>query len=251
MCDEWMRPLKLAMTYDEFLALPRNNGYKYEYFDGHAHLSPRPKFYHALLDLDAFVAVPPADANPDFRLRPVAADDWRGMVPLFSAAFERQPPFCGLAPEEREQAARQALERTRTGGDGPVIDVASLVALEGPGGRAVGAALLTLLPDADPSEWDSFQWHEPPPPDCVARRLGRPHLTWVFVHPFCAGRGAGTALLLGAAGRLRDLGYRQLASTFLPTNDSSVLWHWRTGFRLVEYAGSSRRMERRVRRSLR
>jgi GNAT superfamily N-acetyltransferase len=250
MCDEWMRPLKLRMSFDEFLALPRNNAYKYEYFDGHAHLSPRPKFYHAVLDLDAFAAAPPGEPDPDVRLRSLRAEDWEAMVPLFAAAFERQPPFAGLGHQEREEAARAALRRTQDGGDGPLIASASFVALDGPDGAAVGAALLTLLPDADPSEWDSFHWHEPPPTDCLEQRLGRPHLTWIFVHPFCAGRGAGTALLIGAARRLRELGYRQLASTFLPTNDSSVLWHWRNAFRLVEYAGSTRRMERRVRKTL-
>jgi ribosomal protein S18 acetylase RimI-like enzyme len=251
MCDEWMRPLKLPISIAEFHALPRNNAYKYEYLDGHAYLSPRPKYYHALLDLDACAATPPAEGDPNVRLRPLVSEDWETMVLLFAVAFERQPPFGGLDEETRKQAARQALERTRRGGDGPVIDSASFVALDGPGGNAIGAILITLLPDADPSAWDSFHWQEPPPTDCVERRLGRPHLTWVFVHPWCAGRGTGTALLTGAAGRLRALGYREMASTFLPTNDSSVLWHWRCGFRLVEYAGSTRRIERRVRDSLR
>jgi ribosomal protein S18 acetylase RimI-like enzyme len=251
MCDEWMRPLKLPISIAEFHALPRNNAYKYEYLDGHAYLSPRPKYYHAVLDLDAYAATPPAEGDPDMRLRPLLSDDWETLVPLFAAAFERQPPFGGLDEETRKQAARQALERTRGGGDGPVIESASFVALDGPGGNAIGSILVTLLPDADASAWDSFHWREAPPADCVARRLGRPHLTWVFVHPWCAGRGTGTALLTGAVGRLRALGYREMASTFLPTNDSSVLWHWRCGFRLVEYAGSTRRIERRVRESLR
>ena len=26
MCDEWMRPLELTISFDEFLRLPRNNG---------------------------------------------------------------------------------------------------------------------------------------------------------------------------------------------------------------------------------
>ena len=249
MCDEWMRPLKLSITFAEFLALPRNNAYKYEYFDDHAYLSPRPKFYHALLDLDAFATAPPSAADPDVSLRPVLAEDWTAMIPLFAMAFERQQPFGGLSDDEREVAARRALERTRSGGDGPVIDAASLVALDGPGGTPIGAILVTLLPDSDPSEWGSFHWHEAPPVADDALRLGRPHLTWIFVHPFCAGRGAGTALLIGAVARLRALGFRTMASTFLPTNDSSVLWHWRNGFRLVEYPGSTRRMERRMRQS--
>ena len=104
---------------------------------------------------------------------------------------------------------------------------------------------MTLLPDEDPADWDSFQWREPPPADCVERRLGRPHITWVFVSPWHAGRGTGTALLATAAAALRELGYRQLASTFLLGNDSSMLWHWRNGFQLLAYPGSFRLMQER------
>ena len=250
MCEEWMRPLELKISFAEFLALPRNNAYKYEYFDGHAHLSPRPKFYHALLDLKSLTALPSNATDPDVQLQPLKTDGWETLVPLFAAAFERQQPFGGLEEEERVEAVRRALIRTRTGGDGPMIEAASFVAHPGSNGGPIGAILITLLPEADPSEWGSFHWDEPPPPDCVELRLGRPHLTWIFVHPFCAGRGAGTALLVGAVQRLREHGFHELASTFLPTNDSSMLWHWRNGFRLIEYPGSSRRVERRIRRSL-
>ena len=56
MCDEWMPTLKLAITYDEWQQLPRNASYKYEYFDGKAWLTPRAKFYHAVLDLEPLAA---------------------------------------------------------------------------------------------------------------------------------------------------------------------------------------------------
>jgi hypothetical protein len=32
-----------------------------------------------------------------------------------------------------------------------------------------------------------------------------------------------------------------LASTFLLGNESSMLWHWRNGFQLLQYPGSRRR----------
>ncbi len=213
-------------------------------------MTPRPKYYHALLDLDAFAAAPEG-VDPSICLRPLQVDDWETMVPLFAGAFERQQPFGGLERDERQAAARRSLERTRSGGDGPLIESAGFIALDGPAGSPVGAILVTLLPDADPCAWGSFYWHEPPPADAVERSLGRPHLTWIFVHPFCSGRGIGTALLIGAVRSLRQRGYHAMASTFLPTNEASVMWHWRNGFRLVEYAGSTRRMERRIRESLR
>ncbi len=105
---------------------------------------------------------------------------------------------------------------------------------------------MTLLPDVEPSGWDSYHWPEPPPPDALVRRLGRPHLTWIFVSPFFAGQGVGTLLLSATVRELLALGYKQLASTFLIGNDSSMLWHWRNGFALLPYPGSLRSMKTRT-----
>ena len=104
---------------------------------------------------------------------------------------------------------------------------------------------ITLLPEGDPCDWDSYYWHRPPPADCLERCLGRPHLTWIFVLPLHAGQGVGTALLAAAVRELLALGYTELASTFMIGNDSSMLWHWRNGFRLLAYPGSRRLMRMR------
>ena len=241
MCDEWMPRLELPIAFEQFHQLPRNAAYKYEYFDGRAWLNPRPRYYHALLDLEPLADRPPEGVNRKTALRRVRPEDWDDLAPLFAAAFDRQQPFCGLQGERRVAAVRKSLLYTRDGGDGPWIEPASFVATEGDTGHEVGAILVTLLPDADPADWDSYHWKEPPPPDALARRLGRPHLTWIFVTPFLAGQGVGTLLLSAAVRELLALGYKQLASTFLIGNDSSMLWHWRNGFRLLSYPGSWRR----------
>src|SRR5580693_1815698 len=54
MCDDWMPVLELSLTLTQFRQLPHNPAYKYEYLDGKARLSPRPKHYHAQLDLAGF-----------------------------------------------------------------------------------------------------------------------------------------------------------------------------------------------------
>jgi hypothetical protein len=223
--------MKLSLTWEQYRQLPRNAAYKYEYLEGDTYLSPRPRHYHALLDLR------PLPAPQEASLRPVRADDWEALVPVFCGAFHAIQPFGGLDDTTIDKAARQALERTRTGGDGPWIEQASFVAVEED--RPKGAVLITLLPDGDPTQWSSYQWLDPPPADCIARRLGRPHLTWVFVSPWEARRGLGSELLAAAVNALLGLGYTQLLSTFMIGNDSSTLWHWRNGFRLLSYPGSS------------
>jgi hypothetical protein len=102
------------------------------------------------------------------------------------------------------------------------------------------------LPKGEPTEWESYYWREPPPPDCIAKRLGRPHLTWIFVAPFHGGAGVGSTLLAAAGNALLDLGYQELCSTFLFGNDVSALWHWRNGFRLLAYPGSMRRLRQAI-----
>lgn len=241
MCDEWMPRLELPISFEHFQQLPRNAAYKYEYFKDRAWLNPRPRYYHALLDLELWAAHPLEGVSPKARLRAVQPADWEELAPLFAAAFERQQPFCGLDDERALTAARKSLTYTRSGGDGPWIEPASFVATDGNTGPDVGAILVTLLPDSDPSGWHSYHWNEPPPPDALECRLGRPHLTWIFVSPFVAGQGVGTLLLGAAVRQLLALGYKQLASTFLIGNDSSMLWHWRNGFRLLAYPGSWRR----------
>jgi GNAT superfamily N-acetyltransferase len=232
-----MRLVKIRMTRQEFHQLPRHPAYKYEYIDGETWLTPRPQTYHAILDLDS--RPEPTDGD-GVTTRRATAEDWKDLHKLFSVVFRDRPPFLGLDDRKRRSAARAILEYARTGGDGPLIEsacfVAELCEHKGPAGGVV----VTLLPASDLTNWRSILWPEPPPPDAIARRLGRPHLTWIFVHPFAEGRGVGTALLHAVTRELLALGYNQLASTFLLGNESSMLWHWRNGFRLVASSGSRR-----------
>ena len=92
MCDQWMSALKLPLTWEQFHRLPRNPAYKYEYFEDTAWLSPRARYYHALLDLAPLATSPLAGADAKAVLRPVAGADWEGLAPLFAAAFSSAVP---------------------------------------------------------------------------------------------------------------------------------------------------------------
>jgi GNAT superfamily N-acetyltransferase len=234
MCDEWMANLQLPLSYEQFRQLPRNSAYKYEFMRGQVYLSPRPRHYHALLELQPF----PLSSGYDFQ--PIQEEDLAELVRLFSAVFRNIQPFAGLDDAMRLTAAQQAIDRTLSGGDGPWIQAASFAARQEK--DLVGAVFTTLLPEGDPCEWDSYSWQVPPPRDSIEQRRGRPHLTWIFVAPPLAGRGLGTALLRQAGHALQRLGFKELLSTFMIGNDSSMLWHWRNGFRLLSYPGSRSRV---------
>ena len=233
-----MHLVKIRMTLQEFHKLPRHPAYKYEYIGGQTWLTPRPRTYHALLELNPPEA-PTEDAG--VTTRPIQEADWSDLTRLFSAAFRDRPPFLGLDDRKRRAAAQAILNHARAGGDGPFIAQASFIAHRKQHDGPVGGIVVTLLPASDLEDWRSFEWSEPPPPDALARGLGRPQLTWIFVHPLASDHGVGTALLHAATRELLALGYNQLASTFLLGNESSTLWHWRNGFRLAGSPWSRRR----------
>lgn len=233
MCDHWMPTIKLPLSLDQFRQLPRNAAYKFEYLAGEAYLSPYPRHYHALLRLR------PVEGPVSVTLRPVRTDDFPSLTYLFSAAFQHTQPYGSLEDDLRLEAAQEALDRARSGGDGPWIERASFVAVEE--GQPVGAVFVTLLPLGDLTDWESYRWASPPPVDAIERCHGRPHLTWIFVSPWAAGQGIGTTLLAAAVRQLLAMGFAELASTFMIGNDSSMLWHWRNGFELLQYPGSQRK----------
>jgi hypothetical protein len=218
MIDRWFSALKLPLSRRQFHRLPRNPAYKYEYLDRAAWLSPRPRIYGARLILR-----PPVGGIPSAievhrggaRFRRLEDRDWPRLSRLFAGSFHRVQPFAGLSDRRRLEAARACLKGTREGLDGPIVRPACHLAVDAKDGRPIG--------------------------DCIERRLGHAHLTWIFVAHRFAGYGVGSGLLAHASIGLLELGYTELISSFLLGNESSMLWHWRNGFELLPYAGSKRR----------
>src|SRR4051812_26943052 len=117
MVEEWMPPLQLPLSPTQFVQLPRNAAFKYTYHDGLAWIHPRPRYYHALLSLPG-LEVEGAAAVPVRRLAP---RDWEPLTELFAESFAAHQPFAGQEAAARRVAAREALDRTADGGDGPWI----------------------------------------------------------------------------------------------------------------------------------
>src|SRR4051812_93509 len=140
MVEEWMPPLQLPLSPTQFVQLPRNAAFKYTYYDDLAWIHPRPRYYHALLSLPGLEV----EGAAAVKLRLFAPRDWPALTELFAEAFAAHQPFAGQEAPARRVAAREALERTSRGGDGPWIERASFLALDA--GRIVGAIMITLLP---------------------------------------------------------------------------------------------------------
>jgi len=240
MLDDWYRTLRLPMTVEQYHQLPRNPAYKYEYIDGQTWLTPRPKTFSALLDLTPRLVGDGVVHGDKTDVRPVADEDWPLLPRLFAAAFHQVPPFIALNDADRVQASGECLQQTRAGGDGPLLTSASLVAVDAAKRQLLGAILVTLIPKRDEGQpWDG-DWPEAPATESARLLLGRPHLTWVFVAPMYARHGLGSSLLDRSVNALLESGYGDLATTFLLGNESTMLWHWRNGFRVLPHPWSMR-----------
>jgi hypothetical protein len=240
--DDYFRRVELNITFDEFHRVPRNPAYKYEYYDGRAVLTPRPKSFTCVRDLG------PVESEPQesVTVERLTASEAAGLADLFAAAVRRTQPFESLDSDAARAAADGCLNKTLSGGNGPLIWPACFRATspkrwkESP----VGAILVTLVPPEVLTEPFAGPWKSPPPPNAVERKTGVPHVTWAFVTPWEARRGVGTALLAAAVGALRGMGFDAVASTFLLDNGPSALWHWRNGFRLLSQWSAARKQWR-------
>lgn len=227
MIDDWFDVIELPLSYDQYRALPTNPAYKYEYFNGRAVLSPKPKCYRAVLELATAATHANISESSRLELRSLRDADWAHFPKLFAGAFARVQPFCSLSDDRRMDAANGCLAKTQTGGDGPLIETACVVATHpNDSDHPIAASLVTLsrFRDEEGDDEDSKMWSQ-----------DIPHLTWIFVAPRMSRHGVGSALLNASIRGLISLGSTHLASTYLLGNESSTLWHWRNGFRVRSY----------------
>ncbi len=193
----------IPMSYEAWKLLPYQPGWKYEYLDGCAHITPS----HQVAVTQA--AVTPRPVSTACTLRPVQALDEAELLAVYMAAFEDNQTFCDDTEEQFREAARKDLYESFHGRRGPLLP-ASRVAL-GPhdshgAPQLIGAALLSR--DADYG----------------------PVLDLVFVLPSCHHRGVATALVSEANNVLAQDGDATLTSCYQLANVTSQQWHQGFGF---------------------
>ena len=199
-----MRSLHLPMTWEEWERLPWRFGWKHEYWDGHAHLTPRQDHVHVRFGLRprAVPAAPPTRLS----VRPVEPTDARGLVRAFVETFEDGVEFCDWPAHKVRENARSNIAGFFAGRRGTPLLAASRLAL-GEEGDVAGAALVT------------------------GRETG-PTLDLLMVRPSFRRRGAATTALVGAAvEELYARGVRGvLRSAHGVANEESTAWHRAFGF---------------------
>lgn len=190
------------MSMEEFELLPMRPGWKHEYWDGRAHITPRE---HGVV-----VAMPVTarGVETSLVLRRATGADAPGLTSAFLEAFIDSTEYCDWETEKISDAADKAI-RSHFAGERGKPHLASRVAIgfdsERGGDSIVGAALLAHAPRYS-------------------------ILDLLFIRPAWQRHGIATALLSDAMNELHSGGEAILKSAYHAANDASMIWHQRFGF---------------------
>ena len=198
-----MRSRHIAMSWEAFELLPASPGWKHEYWEGAAHITPRSRF--ALMRL----ALERRDPGAALPLRALADADEAGLVSAYFDAFADTVEYCDWEADAIRRSARENIEAFCGGGRGDRLAASCLAidpAVEDPAEGVAGAALLTRPGD------------------------GSPLLDMLLVRPRWQRRGLATALLSWSLGELHLQGDTILRSRYHLANEASRAWHRKLGF---------------------
>lgn len=187
---------KVDLSFEEFLALPRVVGWKYEYINGAAYIEPRGCPVGAVLSLDE-------GREPDLATSPIS--EVEQLQSLFVASFSGTADYAGFSAERMTQRAQRSLAAHRDGKRGQPRGESRVVTRDG---EPVAAAL-------------------------IVQKAHGPHLDMVMVHPGYRREGLAKLLLGVVVERLLENGERSLTSAYHLSNEPSRAWHRSQGFREI------------------
>lgn len=189
------------MSFEEWERLPHPPGWKYEYYEGCAHIAPSHQ------SVVTAVTVTPRPVNACCALRGVLVEDEAPLLAVYQEAFADNQAFCDHSDQEYLEAARSDLHESFRGRRAPLLAASRVaVAAEAMGEGLVGAALLSR-----------------------DREYG-PVLDLLFIAPPWQRRGLATALVASAMNALHQLGESSLTSCYQLANLPSQAWHRAFGF---------------------
>ncbi len=198
-----MHSQHFPMPVEEYEVMSWKLGWKYEYWDGNVHISPRQR----IVTIKAQVEPRPVDER--VTLRPVADNDEAALVDAFMTAFHDTIEYCDWPLENITSAARKNIWNFLRGKRGtplPASRLALEVQPETGAEHLTGAALLT------------------------EQGAGYPLLDMLFVIPARQQQGLATTLVSAAVNDLYENGVTALESRYMLGNEASASWHKKFGF---------------------
>ncbi len=188
------------MSWEEFERSPARFGWKHEYWDGCAHLTPMETHVCASVKVEHREF----QIRQRFASRPVTADDAEALIACFVETFEDGVEFCDWRPEDILRQARRKITGYFVGRQGAASDVSRCALTDN--GEVIAAALIAEHTDAAV-------------------------LDLLMVRPRFRRQGLAQASAGHAMNELYARGIRTLRSMYAICNEQSTAWHEGFGFR--------------------
>ena len=193
----------IDMSYEEWDLLPYQPGWKHEYWDGRAHITPNHQTAVTVVE------VTPRQVHLPCTLQRVVPEDESALLAVYLEAFADNQAFCDYTEEQFHEAARKDLRESFTGRRAPLLSAAHVaVDTDGTASQIIGAALISREQEYGPI------------------------LDLIFIRPRHQRYGIATALAASAINILHEQGERTLTSCYQLANTASQTWH--RGFGFVE-----------------
>jgi GNAT superfamily N-acetyltransferase len=192
------RPV-IPMSFEAYEVMERPFGWKVEYWDGHARLSPRSIGVTTKLNLSS------RNLSYNHNLVPVSPDYRDRMMTGYLETFSESVEFCGWPSESIAESAAKDIGNYFSGKRGESLS-ASVLALA-PGDQVLAGLALVI--------------HRP--------NYGA-YMDLLYVRPEFQRQGVGTAMLNWAIAQLVESGFPTLSSRYHICNEPSRRWHHRHGF---------------------
>jgi hypothetical protein len=194
-----MKRKRIPMSLAEYEALEHPFGWKVEYWNGQAQLSPRE------FGVTTRIGLLPRRLESDHTLIPVDATYTEQMIAGYFEIFADSIEFCDWPQAEVQKSAQKCIRNYFAGEKAKALP-ASAIALDPNSQNLAGLALFAL------------------------NQKKKPHLELLYVrHPFQRS-GIATAMVTWGMNTLIELGFQELFSTYHVCNDPSRQWHHRFGF---------------------
>lgn len=194
-----MKRKRVPMSFAEFEIMERPFGWKVEYWDGQAHLTPREFGIATRINLS------PRPLQQNHALIPVHPSYAEQMIAGYFEVFVDSVDLCGYSEAQVQDSAKKCIDHYFSGKKGEALP-ASIIALDQNSQKLAGLALFIL------------------------NREQKPHLELLYVRPQFQRRGMATAMVTLGMNNLIESNFQALFSTYHICNEGSRLWHHKMGF---------------------
>ncbi len=192
----------IPMSIEEYHRIPRKFGWKYEYWDGEAHIQPREWAVYAR------VPVTLREVRGGLTLRPALPEDEPELCEAFLECFHDSVEYCDWSEEKFLGSAERCVGGWYRGRRGERLEVSRVA--------------VTAATDQEPSQIAGAA--------LVVRDPLGPFLDLLYVRPAWQRQGLASALVSDAMNALYTQGYSHISSSYHPANEASTAWHARFGF---------------------